>query len=43
MATLDFTPVNVKAISTDLFWLCERHIKATRYVERIVKWAGRAR
>lgn len=43
MATLDFTPIAVKAIAIDLFWLCERHVKVTRRIERIVKWVGRAR
>lgn len=43
MATLDFTPIPVKTIAIDLFWLCERHVKVTWHVERVIRWAGRAR
>lgn len=40
---IDFTPVAIKAIAIDLFWLCERHVATTRYVERVIRWAGRER
>lgn len=43
MAAIEFTPIPVKYVAIDLFWLCERHVAVTRRVERVIRWAGRER
>jgi len=40
---IDFTPPHIKIASNDVKWLIDSRVKSVRYVERIVKWAGRQR